>query len=64
MVSLLDSVHASRNLLFVFGFVVFFCRQYRLERELKNRLWKIDYNLLGFERRTSNTSLASAIVSE
>jgi len=41
-----------------------FSRQYRLERELKNRLWKIDYNLLGFERRTSNTSLASAIVSE
>lgn len=37
-------------------------RQYRLERELKSRLWKIDYNQLGFERRTSNTSLASNVV--
>ena len=48
----------------LFLFLLPFCRQYRLERELKNRLWKIDYSLLGFERRTSNTSLASAIVSE
>lgn len=47
-----------------YNLFLLFSRQYRLERELKNRLWKIDYNLLGFERRTSNTSLASAIVSE
>lgn len=32
-----------------------------MERELKSRLWKIDYNQLGFERRASNTSLASAM---
>ena len=43
-------------------FVFLFSRQYRLERELKSRLWKIDYNQLGFERRASNTSLASAMV--
>lgn len=43
-------------------FLISFSRNYRLERELKNRLWKIDYNQLGFDRRASNTSLASAIV--
>ena len=42
--------------------LISFSRNYRLERELKNRLWKIDYNQLGFDRRASNTSLASAIV--
>ncbi|CAH3039755.1 unnamed protein product [Pocillopora meandrina] len=41
--------------------VINLVRQYRLERELKSRLWKIDYNQLGFERRASNTSLASAM---
>lgn len=44
--------------------VINLIRQYRLERELKNRLWKIDYNQLGFERKTSNTSLASAVVKD
>lgn len=43
-------------------FLISFSRNYRLERELKNRLWKIDYSQLGFDRRASNTSLASAIV--
>ena len=42
--------------------LIWFSRNYRLERELKNRLWKIDYSQLGFDRRASNTSLASAIV--
>lgn len=42
--------------------LISFSRNYRLERELKNRLWKIDYSQLGFDRRASNTSLASAIV--
>ncbi|XP_068761985.1 atrial natriuretic peptide receptor 1-like [Montipora capricornis] len=44
--------------------VINLIRQYRLERELKSRLWKIDYNQLGFERRASNTSLASHVVKD
>jgi len=38
-------------------------RQYRLERELKSLLWKIDYNELCFEKkRNSITSLGSNVV--
>ena len=43
--------------------LVLLCRQYRLERELKSLLWKIDYNELCFEKkRNSITSLGSQVV--
>ena len=59
----LSVMHDHKGDLFsLLRFVFLFSRQYRLERELKSRLWKIDYNQLGFERRASNTSLASAMV--
>ena len=47
------------NVLFLF----LFNRQYRLERELKSLLWKVDYNEVCFEKkRNSMTSLGSNLV--
>ena len=39
------------------------CRQYRLERELKSLLWKVDYNEICFEKkRNSISSFGSCVV--
>ena len=54
--SLLSPLSLSLSLSSSLSLSLLLYRQYRLERELKRLLWKIDYNDLCFEKKTTSVS--------